>query len=194
MTPFVIVLAILPGLIISYVIYRADKYEKEAKIPIVICFVLGVIVTFLALEIEKWAHTWGWEESGSLWASAGVSLLGVAIPEELVKFAALMAYPFFRPFFNEPMDGIVYAVLIGMGFATMENLMYADVYGMNTTVIRVFTAVPAHGVFAVMMGYYVGLAKFDLPKRWLLLLTGLGLAVGAHAAYDFLSSSRLTSG
>ena len=56
-------------------------------------------------------------------------------------------------------DGIVYAVMIGMGFATLENIIYASRFGLETTLFRAFTAVPAHGVFAAIMGYYIGVGK-----------------------------------
>jgi RsiW-degrading membrane proteinase PrsW (M82 family) len=126
--------------------------------------------------------------------SAGLHSFGiVALSEEGIKWLCLIAYPFFRSFFNEPMDGILYAVLIGMGFATMENIAYANQFGITTTVMRGFTAVPAHGAFAVIMGYYAGKAKFDPARRWRLLLRGLLVAVLVHGAYDFLFVQELYS-
>ena len=72
-----------------------------------------------------------------------------------------------------------------MGFATLENVIYADRYGLQTIALRAFTAVPAHGAFAVIMGYFVGLSKTNKPKRIILLLTGLGIATVVHGIYDF---------
>jgi len=67
----------------------------------------------------------------------------------------------------------------------LENLLYANQYGIETTLLRAFTAVPAHAAFAVIVGYYAGLAKFDTQNRALLLFKGLGLAVVIHGLYDF---------
>jgi protease PrsW len=82
----------------------------------------------------------------------------------------------------------VYAVMIGMGFATLENVLYV----LNTEggsfalgIGRAFTAVPAHAAFAVMMGSYVGLAKFIPEKREAYMLSGLVMAVAFHGLYDF---------
>lgn len=178
-------LAILPGLIICYYIYQLDKYEKESKVQLLICFVLGMLATIPIYFLERWAH------HAELFSGEGLiyilfaSFLIVGLGEELLKFIALFAYPFQRPFFNEPFDGIIYAVMISMGFATLENVLYANQYGIETTLLRAFTAVPAHAAFAVIVGYFVGLAKFDAQNRALLLFKGLGFAVLIHGLYDF---------
>jgi ribosomal protein S18 acetylase RimI-like enzyme len=55
---------------------------------------------------------------------------------------------------------------------------------MSTALMRIFTAVPAHASFGVIMGYYVGKAKFDYLKKQHLLLKGLFVATLAHGFYD----------
>lgn len=178
------ILAILPGFLICYLIYRFDKYEKEKRIPLAVCFVLGVVSAMVALKLEEWGDSMGIDEHGSFAMLLLLSFVVIALSEELVKFIVLIVYPFPRKFFNEPIDGIVYAVMIGMGFATIENIMYADRFGTGTTIIRAFTAVPAHAVFAVMMGYFVGLAKFDQKNKIKKLALALGIAVLVHGIYD----------
>ncbi len=180
------ILAILPGLAICYLIYRLDKYEKEQRQYLIICFALGMLATLPAFLVEKLANNAGFQISSSLWMTLLVSLFAVGLNEELFKFLGLRFYAFPQKFFNEPFDGIVYSVMIGMGFATLENVLYANQFGVETTVIRAFTAVPAHGVFAIIMGYYAGLAKFDPLNRIKLLSIGFGIAVAAHSFYDFL--------
>lgn len=185
MSPFLIALAILPGLLISYVIYRLDKYDREPGLPLIISFIIGALVTIPAMKLEYVATQMGFEESQHLGMLLFFSYCIVAFSEELVKFVGLMIYPYHQKAFNEPLDGIIYAVFIGMGFATIENIIYADRFGYETTVVRAFTAVPAHGVFAIIMGYYVGLAKFDKAKKYKLIATGLLLSILVHGTYDF---------
>ena len=79
--------------------------------------------------------------------------------------------------------------MVSMGFATSENLMYVLDGGLNVAVVRVFTAVPAHASFAVLMGYFVGLAKFRNNHAPYLVL-GLAIATFFHGAYDFFLSSN----
>ena len=186
MNPFLLMLAVSPGLLISYAIFRADKYDREPLVPLIICFGLGALVTFPAIEIEKWcfhalrAHEQGF---GAIILSA---FFVVALNEEVFKFAVLRFVAFPRSFFNEPLDGIVYSVLTSMGFATMENIFFAHRFGIETVLLRAFTAVPAHLAFAVVAGYYVGLAKFDTENRSKLLWQGFGMAFLLHGVYDFL--------
>ena len=180
-----IILAILPGLIICYLIFRFDRHEKEKILPLVICFFLGVAITYPALLLETWADRKGIVESPNVWMTILLSFGVVALAEELVKYICLVAYPYQKSFFNEPLDGIIYAVMIGMGFATFENILYALDFGLDTMAVRAFTAVPAHGAFGVVAGYFVGRAKFDKKRRYQLLVFGLLSAIGLHGLYDF---------
>jgi len=177
--------AIVPGLVISYYIYHVDKYEREAFTPLAICFILGILATFPALWAQEYLDSLGFDEIGSLLQTFVYALVGVALVEELAKFICLTAYPYHQSFFNEPLDGIVYSVMIGMGFATFENILYAQSFGIETILVRAITAVPAHGAFGVIMGYFVGLAKFDTERKYWLLFQGILFAVTLHAVYDF---------
>ena len=89
-----------------------------------------------------------------------------------------------RKAFNEPFDGIVYAVMVSMGFAATENIVYVFESGFETALLRAITAIPAHATFGILMGYFMGKAKFSNNKI-VLNLTGLLLAVIFHGAYDF---------
>ena len=185
MNILIILVAILPGLLISYFIYRIDQYDKEPKFVLAICFLLGMLSTFPLLKFESWADELNIIPSEGFIALMILSFVVVGFGEELIKFLCFILYPFQEKVFNEPLDGIVYSLMIGMGFATLENMLYAEQFGLPTTLFRAFTAVPAHGVFAVITGYYAGLAKFDQENRYVLLAKGFGLAVLIHGAYDF---------
>ena len=179
------ILAIIPGLVICYIIFRFDKHEQEPKWPLVISFGLGVLSAFPALKLEEYGDSLGINESGGFGMLLLLSFVVIALSEELMKYIALVAFPFQKRFFNEPIDGIIYAVLIGMGFATVENIIYALRFGTETTIVRAFTAVPAHGVFAIWMGYFTGIAKFKKGnKKFTNLGLGLLMAVLVHGTYD----------
>lgn len=185
MNPLLMLIAIAPGLLICYAIYRIDKFDKESYWQLIICFILGMLATIPAVKLESIGESYGLEDSSNLGLLLLLSYGVVGFSEEIVKFLVLLFYGYPRKEFNEPLDGIVYAVMIGMGFATLENIIYADRFGIETILLRAFTAVPAHAVFAVIMGYYVGLAKFDKKQRIKLIVIGLFLAVFIHGTYDF---------
>jgi RsiW-degrading membrane proteinase PrsW (M82 family) len=108
----------------------------------------------------------------------------VGLSEEFSKYIIVRYVSQPRKAFNEPFDGIIYAVMVSMGFAATENLMYVMQGGMEVAILRAFTAVPAHAAFAIIMGYFMGKAKFSNNKV-LLNFTGLFLAILFHGAYDF---------
>lgn len=182
---FQLLLAVVPGLAIAWFIYRIDKYEREKFFPLTLAFLLGMLITLPIMEAQKWFFTMGWEQSASLFPALFVSFILVSLPEETVKFLALLFCSAHKRHFNEPLDGIVYSVMISMGFATLENIYYALEFGMPTTALRALTAVPAHAVFAAMMGYYVGKATFQTQKKRPLLLKGWAVAITVHGIYDF---------
>jgi RsiW-degrading membrane proteinase PrsW (M82 family) len=191
MYPLILAVAILPVLLVCWLIFRLDKYEHEPRLPLILTFLIGVLITIPALFIEVKASETAWNNPTNLWLTISFSFFAVSFVEEIFKLIGLLSFPFHRPFFNEPMDGIVYSMMIGMGFATFENIMYANQFGLETTIVRALTAVPAHGVFAIFMGYFVGQAKFNPEKRIPLLLKGFGITVLLHGTYDFFILQEL---
>lgn len=178
-------LAVAPGLAIAIYIYWKDKFDKEPKRLMVLGFFLGIISTILAVILEKtWTH-FGFNMSNNTLMTAFYAFIVVGFSEELSKYIFLKRYLYTHKEFDEPYDGITYAVMVSMGFATLENILYVADGGLSTAIMRMFLAVPAHAAFAVIMGYYVGLAKFNPEKRTQYLLTGLLGATALHGAYDF---------
>jgi|APTNR8051073442_1049403.scaffolds.fasta_scaffold00404_4 RsiW-degrading membrane proteinase PrsW (M82 family) len=179
-----LLLAIAPALLLAWLIYRADHHEREARRPLFISLGLGAALPPLVFQVES-----QWLPLPPVLPSLGMLFLSVAVAallEESLKTAALLVYPYRQSFFNEPMDGIVYAGMIGMGFALAENVWFAWHYGWTTILFRGLTAVPAHAIFAIVLGYYAGREKFATRHPSRFIATGWGWAVCLHALYNFL--------
>ena len=85
------------------------------------------------------------------------------------------------------MDGIVYAVMVGLGFALVENIMYVlgnPEQSFDIAVLRMFTAIPLHAICGVILGYYIGLAKFS-KNPFKLMFIGLLFATIIHCMYNY---------
>jgi RsiW-degrading membrane proteinase PrsW (M82 family) len=189
MEVLLLALTLAPGLAIAIFVYYKDKFDREPLRHLIWAFLLGVVSAIPAvgfsLSISQFDGFGGGEGVKDTLVYAFIT---VAFAEELAKFIFLRRF-YRKPFFDEPFDGITYAVMIGMGFATLENLLYVFVYSdvpYNTALMRMLTAVPAHASFAVIMGYFVGLAKFKNGKRLGLQILGLLGAIFFHGMYDFL--------
>jgi RsiW-degrading membrane proteinase PrsW (M82 family) len=175
-------LAIAPGLVISLYIFYKDTYNAEPTRYLLISFILGAMMVIPAGLIEQTVTPFFSDRISSI---AAYSYLGVGFTEEFLKFLVLRYYAFNKKSFDEPLDGIVYSVIAGMGFATLENIMYVTSMGLSTALLRMVLSVPAHATFAVLMGYHAGKAKFSSSGRFLHLLCGLCLAVFFHGTFDF---------
>lgn len=176
-----LLLAILPPLLIAYYIYQKDKYEKEPKILIIKSFLFGCVSVIPAIILENIYNQ-------SLFSNLFLYVFfGIALIEEGVKCFFLRRYLYTKEEFNEPMDGIVYAVMISLGFATIENIGYVLNHpGQETqiAIMRMFTAIPLHAVCGIILGYFVGLAKFS-DNKTSLLYKGLFLATLVHTIYNY---------
>jgi RsiW-degrading membrane proteinase PrsW (M82 family) len=177
-------LALAPVFAIVWYVYAKDKHDKEPKRLLFLAFSIGVLSIIPALIGHQVFSPYG-EISDNILSTAFYAFIVVAFSEEFGKYLFLRYVMFKKAHFNEPYDGIIYAVMIGMGFAAFENLMYVAEGGLSVAILRMFTAVPAHAIFGVTMGYWVGMAKFEPFKKNLYLATGLLVAVLLHGAYDF---------
>ena len=184
-------LALAPVVAIIWYILFLDKLNKEPIKMLLLTFVFGIISVLPAILLESFGgNLLG--EINSLPKAWFHAFIVVALSEELAKYFFLRKYIFNKPDFDEPYDGIVYAIMISMGFAAIENVMYVAQGGISVAILRMFTAVPAHASFAVLMGYWVGRAKMENKPQlnWL----GLGSAVLFHGLYDFFLLAELFQG
>ena len=177
-------LAIAPCLAIMLLIYLRDKHEREPLKLLILSFGLGILSVLITYILSNIASKYAPKFNSILLDEAVHAFLTVAFIEEISKFLFLMIFLFPKRDFNEPFDGIVYTVMIGMGFATFENILYTMEGGLSTGILRMFTAVPGHAVFAILMGYFVGKAKFS-SKKILYSCLGLFTATFFHGIYDY---------
>ena len=181
-----VLLAVAPVLAIILYIYLQDKYEKEPASLLIASFLFGAVLSIL-IVIGIYLFTGKYipiTDERSIWQQFIQAFVVVALAEEFSKYVIVKYFAQPRKAFNEPYDGIAYAVIVSMGFACTENIMYVLNGGYSTAILRAFTAVPAHATFGVLMGYFMGKAKFSNNRlKWN--VAGLFLAVLFHGSYDF---------
>ncbi|MDB4185364.1 PrsW family glutamic-type intramembrane protease [Candidatus Pelagibacter sp.] len=188
---------VIPPLLILLFFTLTDRF-KEPKTTIITVFFLGFLICLPAGILNQLSHDFffnGTDYSKDLTGS----FLGPAWAEELLKFSILYLIILKRDEFNEPMDGLVYGVVVSLGFATYENYTY--VYEWASTIAkeenldflefsylvakgRSYSAIPMHGLNGAVMGYYFGLYAFSGNKNYLAL--SLILPYLFHGFYNFL--------
>ncbi len=186
----ILVSALAPVLVLTMYILSKDKKRPEPFKQIAKGFGYGCLSVVLTLIVVSGIPSlFGVTTSIELDTTSNAikhAFFLAAFPEEAAKLLLLWLLLRKNPFFDEHMDGIVYAVCVGMGFAAMENVMYLFEYldsWQAVAISRAFLAIPGHFCFAVLMGYFFAIAYFNPNKRWFYALAYL-VPVLVHGVYD----------
>ncbi|WKD84859.1 Protease PrsW [Polaribacter huanghezhanensis] len=125
-------LALAPAIVIMMYIYMKDKYEREPIKFVLKNFGLGasasIIITLIIGFILKLIFPTA--DPLSVAQQFFKAFVVVALVEEFSKYIIVRYYAQRNKEFDEPFDGIVYAVMVSMGFAAIENIMYVFQFGM----------------------------------------------------------------
>ena len=181
MTTFILA-SVAPALFIMYLIYRHD-IESEPLLMLLKAFFGGVLSIFISLlfstPLSKLIL------SNSFISPMMEAFLAAAIPEEVSKWLIFVWFIKRSKHFDQYYDGILYAIFISMGFALIENLFYVFEGGLGVAISRAIFAVPGHMLFAIPMGYFFSISRFEIKKdafkhKWYSLLIPILL----HGIYN----------
>jgi len=180
-----ILIAIAPVAIIAFYVWYRDHYEREPLAMVLKAMAAGVLIVLPVIVVENFLARMGESLTGLL-SVAYTAFVVAGFTEEFFKYLVLYFLIWKSRDFNDKYDGIVYATFISLGFAGMENVMYVLESGLTTGIMRAVTAVPAHAIFGITMGFYFGLAKFYNARQKEFKAKALWLPVVLHGVYDFI--------
>jgi protease PrsW len=182
-TPLVllgVILSLVPAALWLTFFYLQDVLEPEPKGYVLGVFMLGALLAGAIgipvirdlFRVQDW-----------LGSSSAVNLLGsilvVGFVQEFLKYVAIRYTVYPLPEFDERMDGILYGTAVGLGFATMLNILYVVESGgvnLGIGVIHIVVTALAQASFSGITGYFLACAKFEEEPVWWL---PLGLTVAA---------------
>lgn len=179
----IITAAVAPGLSLLTYLYLRDKYEAEPIHIVIRMFLLGIIIVIPIMVIQRGFSIWFGD---GIFVSAFIQSSGV---EEFLKWFVLYHVIYNHTEFDEPYDGIVYAGAISLGFATTENILYSIFMpaDFGVMLLRALLPVSGHALFGVLMGYYLGRARFTKGRRQKgYLIASLLLPIVMHGLYDWI--------
>lgn len=165
-----LILAILPVVLLGMYIYNKDK-DKEPRKTLFKVFVGGILAAVLTVIISILFEYFIPYFSGDSSKYDGFKLFLysfflIGVVEEFCKWILLYIFSYHDREYDELYDMIVYSVFIGLGFASIENILYIYDGGIRVALIRFFLAIPAHVSMGIFMGYYLSFAKLaDVNKR-----------------------------
>ncbi|MGM0751285.1 MAG: glutamic-type intramembrane protease PrsW [Bacillota bacterium] len=179
---------IAPGLALLSYFYLRDEYEAEPVTLVFKTFMYGALITFPIMFLQYVLEVEG--IIASTWSTAFISS---GLFEEFFKWFILMFAIFQHVDFNEPYDGIIYGASVSLGFATVENILYLVANGVEHAFGRAILPVSSHALFGVIMGYYLGKAKFSSSEerhKWLFIAIFVPILLHGTYNYIFLSEKN----
>jgi len=181
----ILIASLAPVFIILFYIYFRDKYDREPILLLLKLVVAGALVVIPIALVERFL-TGMMPPLGRVGEAAYHAFIVAGITEEVFKFLVIYLLVWRSPQFDEKFDGIVYAVFVSLGFAAVENILYVVENGYQTAMVRALTAVPAHALFGITMGYYLGIARMYEELRSSYLSKAILIPVILHGIYDFI--------
>lgn len=184
----IIISALLPVVILISYIYWRDKNSPEPTKMLVKAFLYGVLSIFLSLCLSIPFGILGLypNENITVFDAIRQSFIAAAIPEESAKLFMLWLLLRKNSFFDEKIDGIVYASFVSLGFAAVENIMYlsSSENFVTTSITRALFSVPGHFSFGILMGYFYSMARFYTNHKLQNLILSLVAPVIAHGLFN----------
>jgi RsiW-degrading membrane proteinase PrsW (M82 family) len=186
-----IVLGLLPGFA-WLVFYLGEDDHAEPRRLITFVFIAGMAFGFFTVALEG-----GFTNLLGHWGIAEfslISLFGLALIEELMKFAAAHFAVTRNPLFKEPIDAMIYIIVAALGFATLENIGALASIPANalfvpalfeTISFRFVGATLLHTLTSGIIGYYWALGMVR-KKVALHLLFGFAIATVLHTCFNYL--------
>ena len=189
-------LLILP-VVAPILFWAAYHYYKDRDLPeppgnLVLCFVLGIFAAGLSKAMYVGLEPLGLRfDAVALAADNGPGLfvyamLAIGPIEELAKMIPFLLVVVRFKAFDDPMDGIIYASFIALGYAAVENYHYLDILTTAEAFARGFAGPVIHIVFASIWAHWIARALLAGKSAVRPALTGFLLAAGLHGFYDFL--------
>lgn len=180
-----LILGVVPSLFWLWFWLREDRVHPEPKSMILLAFLGGMIATMIAYPVERFFLDFNISESERF-------LIWVII-EELLKYGALFFLIIRSPYFDEPIDAVIYMITIALGFAALENTLFIlgplssgdSANAVNLTALRFVGATLLHVASSALVGIFMTFSYFKPSHhRLFFTLVGIILAIGLHSIYN----------
>ena len=176
--------------------YHKDRHLPEPVGHLILAFGLGILAVYVSSALYTGLGLVGLRFDASYladtdsWALLAYSLLAIGPIEELAKLLPFVIVVLRFREFDEPMDGIIYASFIGLGYAAVENWQYRDYLTTTEAMARGFASPVIHMLFASIWGHWI--AQAHLAGRSIILAAIVSGAIAAilHGLYDFVVISN----
>ncbi|SNZ10406.1 Membrane proteinase PrsW, cleaves anti-sigma factor RsiW, M82 family [Terribacillus aidingensis] len=173
--------AIAPALALLTFFYLKDRLEPEPLSMVLRTFLYGALLVFPIMFIQ-----YALQAEGIGTPPIVYSFFTIGFLEEFFKWFIFLYTAFRHTEMDSVYDGIIYGVSISLGFATVENVLYLFAHGVDYAFTRALFPVSSHALFGVLMGYYLGRAKFGSKHPRLRIAAAMLIPFLLHGFYDYI--------
>jgi RsiW-degrading membrane proteinase PrsW (M82 family) len=176
----------------SWYHYYKDRHLPEPPGHLAAAFLLGIVAAGISaglyetLDVIGLRFDAGHLADTSAWALLGYAVLVIGPVEELAKLLPFLVVVLRFHELDEPLDGIVYASFIGLGYAAVENWQYLEYLTTLEAAARGFASPVIHILFASIWGHWVTQAHLAGRRVIPVALVSGAVAALLHGLYDFL--------
>ena len=198
-----ILLGILPSLIWLFYYVRKDLHPEPKKMIIKVFF-YGILTTipvfFLQLSLSKILDTlghYGVFDGFPIAADILKWFIVIALTEEILKYLVVRLTVLKGPELDEPLDVMLYMVVVALGFAALENILYLFSPDNNASFssvlktsvgisfIRFIGATFLHTLCSSVLGYFIAMSMYNPKEKIRIVITGVSAATILHGFYNF---------
>jgi RsiW-degrading membrane proteinase PrsW (M82 family) len=175
--------------------YFKDRLQSEPFLKIGTAYLLGIGAALAVLQFLRLLPFLGIPEDPSLLMESHrfeylLYSIGVTgLVEEFFKFLPFLVFVLNFRAFDEQIDGIIYASMIALGFASYENIHYLAYMDGPELLGRAFASPLTHTIFSSIWGYTAGKARLERKSLLWPTIKGIGLAALFHGMFNFLTTS-----
>ena len=187
---------VLPVLFWGSYHYYKDRHLPEPVGLLLLALGLGLLSAALSRGLYA---ALGWAAlrydalalaDGNTLGLLAYSLLAIGPIEELAKLLPFLLLALWLPAMDEPIDGIIYASFVALGYAAVENIIYLDFLTPAEAMARGFAGPIVHILFASIWGFTIGCARIRGASIARAAARGFLVAAAAHGLYDFIVLQR----
>jgi len=174
----------LPALFWLWFWLKEDKKKPEPSGLLALTFIAGTITVFIVFPLEELAYSY---VSGTLLVAT------LAVIEEVMKYLAIYFVALRSKYFDEPIDAVIYAITVALGFSAMENFLYIiNIFNESGAVgsimngnLRFIGATLLHTVSSSAIGVAIAFSIYATRfKKLIYLLMGIITASVLHTAFN----------
>jgi protease PrsW len=179
---------ITPAIALIFYIYLLLRNNKKFGILLIKSFFAGAIGSVVLLLSLYFANLAGLSSFSSLFDTLLYSFVFMGFGAELGKFLVFRFYVLPKPEVDTPIHGITFSVMTALGCTTVTVFLFVfnlfepmPRYPMN---MYLLLAAPSNILFAIVLGYFVGMSKF-VESRFIYALAGLMAASFFNGLFKF---------